>query len=363
MNKMTAIILAGGQSRRMGQDKALLKMEQESFIQRMINSVADYDEIIVVTNEPDKYKHLNVKIIKDVYKGLGPLAGLHAGLLEARNSWCLLLPCDTPFINSDVTSFIAKEIQEDYEAIVVKESKKVHPLIGLYNKRIVPLLEKRLEEKQLRVMDFIGSVRTKHIDLYSGGFNGEKITRNINTPSAYEALNRPPVIAVSGVSNSGKTTVLTRLIKALKGKGYRIGTIKHDGHDFDMDHEGKDTYRHTEAGAESVIIVSKSKVAMIKNTVEETDVEELIDYHKNCHLVFLEGYKFSEYPKIEVVRKARSNETVCPHDTLLAVATDCNLPKIQGKLCKHEVPQIELEDTPSLVNIVEAYIKGHNNGR
>ena len=124
-------------------------------------------------------------------------------------------------------------------------------------------------------------------------------------------------------SNVGKTTLIVGIVKELKSRGYRIATIKHDAHDFEIDQEGKDTWKHRQAGADTVLISSKSKIALIKSTEAEAALEQLVDMVKDdVDFVIIEGYKGSSFPKIEVYRKGASERRLEVDDTFIAVATD-----------------------------------------
>ncbi|BCZ46449.1 molybdopterin-guanine dinucleotide biosynthesis protein MobB [Clostridium gelidum] len=132
---------------------------------------------------------------------------------------------------------------------------------------------------------------------------------------------KPILIAISGIKNSGKTTLITRLIPRLTNLGYKVATIKHDGHDFEGDVKGTDSYRHKEAGAYGTAVFSNSKFMIIKeqNNISE---KELIENFKEADIILLEGFKYSNYPKIEVVRKEISNNYISRKETLIAIATD-----------------------------------------
>lgn len=135
--------------------------------------------------------------------------------------------------------------------------------------------------------------------------------------------NRPTVIAVSGVKNSGKTTFLENLLPLLREKGLRVGAVKHDGHDFSPDVPGTDSYRLRKAGAEAVAVYSASRWMLIQETA--ATLEALLAQMEGLDLILLEGQKDSHWPKIEVVRAAVSRESVCRPETLLAVATDTGI--------------------------------------
>lgn len=133
-----------------------------------------------------------------------------------------------------------------------------------------------------------------------------------------------PLVCIVGASDSGKTTFLEKLIPLIRDRGYRVGTIKHDAHGFDMDREGKDTWRHRAAGAQTIAISSPVQVASIRSTSHELNLEEVVArYFWQEDLILTEGYKRSNYPKIEIFRSAIESKPICgPEDHLIAIVTD-----------------------------------------
>ena len=126
-------------------------------------------------------------------------------------------------------------------------------------------------------------------------------------------------------SNVGKTFVMEGLIKELKNRGLSIATIKHDVHGFDIDKKGKDTYKHREAGSETVIISSPKRFAMIKEVKEEVDLKDLINLAKDKDIILVEGYKNSSLRKIEVYRKGFSDKIISSKEKLIAIDSDDDL--------------------------------------
>jgi molybdopterin-guanine dinucleotide biosynthesis protein B len=134
-----------------------------------------------------------------------------------------------------------------------------------------------------------------------------------------------PYFSFVGRSNTGKTTVIERLIPILVGKGLKVAVIKHHPHDFEIDIPGKDTYRYKQAGATMSILASPGKVAVVEDTETELTLEEIIArYIHDVNLLIVEGFKREEIPKIEVFqRKEGADMPVCAEDkNLIAVITD-----------------------------------------
>jgi molybdopterin-guanine dinucleotide biosynthesis protein B len=156
-------------------------------------------------------------------------------------------------------------------------------------------------------------------------------------------------IGFCGRSGSGKTTLLERLIPCLRAAGQRVAVIKHAHHRFDIDHVGKDSWRHREAGAHEVLIASSRRMARIREFDEaETppDLPALLDeVGDDCDWVLVEGFKHAALPKIEVWRAAAGHPVQYPGDPwVVAVATDS-----PGELPEPtRLPVLDLNDAPAL---------------
>jgi molybdopterin-guanine dinucleotide biosynthesis protein B len=136
----------------------------------------------------------------------------------------------------------------------------------------------------------------------------------------------PPVLCITGFSGSGKTTVTVGLVAALKQRGMRVGTIKHDVHGFEMDRPGKDSWRHKQAGAATTIVTSASQIGMVMDVDHDHQPTELLPLLSNVDIVLVEGFKRSNLPKIEVFRSENSKMPACRGDkNLIAVVSDAPL--------------------------------------
>lgn len=157
-------------------------------------------------------------------------------------------------------------------------------------------------------------------------------------------------VAFVAKSGSGKTTLLEKVIPLLKDRGYNVGVIKHDAHRFDIDHPGKDSHRLSSAGADTMLISSPDKLALVKKHSAPPPVEELLGvFFADADIVLTEGFKSSALPKIEVHRRNRSAVLLCrgeEHDPmLLAVASDEPL--------ELDVPLLDINDAGTVADFIE----------
>ncbi len=166
--------------------------------------------------------------------------------------------------------------------------------------------------------------------------------------------NLPPFISICGTKNSGKTTLITKLINRFKKDGFKIGTIKHDFHGFNMDNIDSDTDRHKKSGAVGTLIVSKNNFMLLKDKTDEK-LDDYLFFLKESDLVILEGFKNEPYPKIEIIRKEISSIPVSNNTNLLFYATD--VPEL---LKNNTMNTIELNDTNSIFKrILDLLLQKH----
>ena len=154
-----------------------------------------------------------------------------------------------------------------------------------------------------------------------------------------------PVLSIVGKSDAGKTTLLEKLIRELKTRGYRVATVKHDAHSFEIDHPGKDTWRHAQAGSDHVVIASPNRIAHIQRLERELTLAEIVATITDADIVLTEGYKRGPAPKIEVSRAEKGPKLLCAREELVALATD--------QPFDMDVPQFDLDDAAGLVDLIE----------
>ena len=165
-----------------------------------------------------------------------------------------------------------------------------------------------------------------------------------------------PIVSVVGRSNVGKTTFLVKLIRELKSRGHRVGTIKHYRHEFEIDQPGKDSWRHARAGSDVAVIAGPHKLALVQRLQAELPLEAIVAKMGPVDIVLTEGYKGADAPKIEVFRQGQSNDLACPVDELVAIVADQHF--------ELPVPQFDLDDVTGVADFIEGrYILGHASGR
>ncbi|MBW1615989.1 MAG: molybdopterin-guanine dinucleotide biosynthesis protein B [Deltaproteobacteria bacterium] len=156
---------------------------------------------------------------------------------------------------------------------------------------------------------------------------------------------KPYIISVVGKSNSGKTTLIEKLIKEIKKRGYKIGIIKHSLHGFNMDKSGKDSFKHSAAGADTVMAASPYRIGIVKRVTSD-DPDELKKYFQDVDIVVTEGYKKAGKPKIEIFRQEIHKVPLCIKDnTLFAFVTNADI--------KVNVPKFKTSEIEKLTDLIE----------
>jgi len=161
--KVSAIILAGGNSSRLGRDKALVKIHNSSTIIHTIVEKLQVisDDVIIVTNG-QKYANLGVKLTSDIYINSGPLAGLHSGLLVAKHSHSLVVACDMPFLNVKLLNYMVSQ-PLDYDALVPKIEGWLEPLHAIYSRQCIGPIERMLKAHRFKMHDLLDTVVIQHL--------------------------------------------------------------------------------------------------------------------------------------------------------------------------------------------------------
>ena len=155
------------------------------------------------------------------------------------------------------------------------------------------------------------------------------------------------IYGIIGWKNSGKTSLMERLVANITARGFTVSTVKHVHHDVDLDHPGKDSFRHRAAGASEVVLASAHRFALMReHRGPEPELPEILARMAPVDLILVEGYKRDAHAKLEVFRRIAGHDLIQPHDPLVrAVATDCDLGPMP-------VPVLDLNDTGAVADFI-----------
>ena len=322
-------ILAAGKSTRMGRNKAFLNIYNETFLQRLSSEFKEFEDLLISVDKKSKYGDYLDKLIEDEHINIGPMEGIYQVLAHAKNEFVFICGVDMPFLKKELVLYMVEYISSDFDCYIITDDSGIHPLCGIYSKKILSVIKELIDNKEYRLKGIFKRVRTKYVSLENSRFTS-KLIQNINTEIEYRNHITSNIFCVSGVKNSGKTTLIEKLICEFNKDGKNVSVIKHDGHDFHIDIEGTDTYRYVKAGASKIGIFSDYQNAIIEKK-NSTSLSEMIEKMNAVDIVIIEGMKDCSYPKIEVMRSAISKGIVCDPKTIICIATDNEICESYGK--------------------------------
>ena len=351
---VTGVLLAGGKSRRMGQDKAQLEFSGKTLFDRSLELLQEFFSTVIIAGDRPDLMRPTIPSIADIYPG-SALGGLHTGLQAATTDWIFVAPCDMPYPDQRIVECLL-QCRTGFDAVVPRTFAGYEPVFALYHKNCLPQMEAMLQQNQFRIYDFYQRINIRYLDPPELPVGWQRSLININTPEQLAKIMEekpmtPPVISIVAKSGTGKTTLLEKLIAELKQRGYKVGAVKHDAHSFSIDHEGKDSWRLTQAGADTMLITSPDKVAMVKQNPPDQEpllTETIANYCADLDIVLTEGFKRSNMPKIEVHRRERSEKLLCRGEeydpSLFGVASDSPL--------ELDVPVFDINDAAGLCDLI-----------
>jgi len=161
---MTVLILAGGKSTRMGQDKGLMEFNGKPMVAHVIDVAKKIsDQIILVANK-EAYNQFGLPVVHDEVFEKGPLGGIFSGLKKSDTDYNLVLSCDIPFIHQGVLEFLI-ESSTGNDVTVASQAGKIHPLIGIYRKTCLPVIKNHLQADKLKLMLLFEEVKTRFVEM------------------------------------------------------------------------------------------------------------------------------------------------------------------------------------------------------
>lgn len=366
-NQISAVILAGGLSRRMqGEEKALSRLNGKPLISFVLARLSPQIDTIYlnINRSIEAYRALypNLPVYSDVPTDFkGPLGGMLAGLERIKSDYVLFVPCDTPFLPANLLQKLMTTLNiNEAQIAYAHDGERAHPTFALIHRSVLAALRTYLASGERRLYHFFKTQKSVATD-----FSEQKAAfRNFNTPEdllmpaelttdgriCTPNVLRPKLLGITGYSGTGKTTLLEKLIPKLTACGLRVGLIKHSHHNVDIDKPGKDSHRLRTAGANPTMLVCAERWALMNETPQQAvDFAQLLAKFdpKEVDLVLVEGFKHEPIAKIQLHRKAI--EKPLPEEDERTIATAADYPLARRNL-------LDINDTAQIAEFVLKWV-------
>jgi molybdopterin-guanine dinucleotide biosynthesis protein len=337
----TGVLLAGGSSRRAGVDKRYLVLDGETLLVRNLRFLRRLFPVVAVSLGPGQRLDLGdggpAVLLPDEWPGASPLAGIVTALRRLERP-VFVMAADLAFPDEAAAGRVLAAFP-GHDVALPRIGEHQEPLFAAYGPACLAPMTALLESGRHRIVEAFSGLRVADV-----AFPDERPFHNINTMDAYEAARRrarendigggrqaragrPALVAVVGKSDAGKTTLIEKLLPELAALGLTVGTVKHDAHGFDIDHPGKDSWRHGQAGARAYAVASPDRLAFVTGLDGELPLADIVGrFFTGFDLVVAEGYKRSAPYRVELHRTgAGHGEPLCAPGEALALVTDAEL--------------------------------------
>jgi molybdopterin-guanine dinucleotide biosynthesis protein A len=185
---MTGIVLSGGESRRMGRDKAFLSLEGIPLIEHVLRALRGvFSRIIIVTNDPASYVSYGAVVVTDAVDKQGPLTGIYSGLLHSQDDYNFIVACDMPFLNPGLIAYMAG-LTPGHDIVAPMVAGYLEPLHAFYHRRLLPVIEERLSRDTRKIQSIYGDARVRYVsEPEIARFDPQQRSfKNLNTPEEYK---------------------------------------------------------------------------------------------------------------------------------------------------------------------------------
>ena len=338
----------------MGSDKRWLELNGKSLLESLLQKAAQelfaqkYLCVEKVTEElsalADQYGFI---LLTDMHKGAGPMEGLRRGLQTMTTEYALALSCDMPFFEfSSILPLFETLGEDDYWAVLPMTNGRRQPLAAVYHRDMAAKFMAALECGQHKIAAVVAGVPHRWVSIERAD-----CFFNANTPADMRLVRgrmanmarETPIITVSApVSNTGKTTFIEKLIPILCKQGVRTGVVKGDCHGYTLDIAGKDSWRFSEAGAQSVAVVSPAGYFIQHRTRQRASLLSVAAKMDSVDLVLIESRNHGTLPKFSLWRGL--GEPIIDDDTVVLFTSEFQ--------DNPEVAQYEINDMASAAEIV-----------
>ena len=185
--RLNGFILTGGKSKRMGTDKALLIIDDEPLLKRMIRFIDPFCQQVIISGSKTIYRDFQVEMIPDLYTDCGPIAGIFSSLTYSTLHWNLIVSVDVPFVNQELFELMISCI-DDFDCIIPKHQSGIEPLVGLYHKKVIPVVEKMISSGEYKLMNLLSKLNVRFVDCNLLIEKYPRLFVNINRMEDYRAI-------------------------------------------------------------------------------------------------------------------------------------------------------------------------------
>jgi molybdopterin-guanine dinucleotide biosynthesis protein len=337
------VLLAGGSARRAGVDKRFLVLDGRTLLLRNLAFLRARFPTVAISLGAGQVLDLGdageAEVVRDAWPGSSPLTGV-ASALARFGQPVFALAADIAFPDQAALQRVLRAFPGHDLSLPAIGPAYHQPLFAVYGPACLAPMTALLEAGRHRIVEILPS-----LDAVEVRFPDDSLFRNINTMDDYQearreaaeaghvttsddAATRPALVAIVGKSDSGKTTLIEKVVPELVKLGLRVGTVKHDAHSFEIDHPGKDSWRHGQAGAHAYAIASPERLAFITKLDGEMPLADIARrFFAGFDLVVAEGYKRTAPHRVELFRVGAGHaEPLCGPGEAIALVTDSDLP-------------------------------------
>ena len=182
-NSITGVVLSGGESSRMGEDKSIMLIGEQAMIKYSLEALKPFCKEVFISTNKEGHKSFQYPTISDEYKKIGPIAGIHSALKNANTDFVMILPCDSPMVKKEFVKFLILQIKQNTKAIVPKYDNNLEPLFAIYHQSILPIVELQIKSKDYKLVNLLSKVDVETIEV-----KDRSCFVNINTPEDYKEI-------------------------------------------------------------------------------------------------------------------------------------------------------------------------------
>jgi molybdopterin-guanine dinucleotide biosynthesis protein MobB len=329
------VLLAGGEARRMGFDKRTQRLGGTTLLERnaaVLRQVFPRLAISLRADAPAGLAPAGFEVVYDETPG-APLAGIVSALAHFGEP-IFVLAADMAFAERAAVKEVV-EAFADVDVALPVVGGRYEPLHAVYGPGCMAPIRAMLAHGDHTIPHLYREVRLAEVPFASAALffslntptDLEEANRRLESESRVSGVRRPALVCVVGKSGSGKTTLLEALIPELRALGLRVGAVKHDAHQFDIDVPGKDSWRLGQAGAEAYLVDSPARLAFISRLAAPARLADLVvRYFAGFDIVVVEGHKLEAPYKVEIFRRdSGHDQPLCEPGEALALVTDTDI--------------------------------------